>query len=149
MRRWSLDLIKPVQDSINTRLISKSKLLLDPQPNNNRKTFFKCKLPDANKKDLKEEIKNSGLVATVIWTINPEENYPWLGLMFGSRLGLVLGGGNQTIAPEENDSLVRVRVCVRVSFGTGGIFLGVNCTRTVATIDLKYFFGYFKLKHTE
>ena len=46
---------------------------------------------------------------------------PRLGLGFQSRLRLVLGlGGNQTIAPEENCSLVRV--WVKVSFGVGGNF---------------------------
>ena len=124
MRRWSLDLIKPVQDSINTRLISKSKLLLDPQPNNNRKTFFKCKLPDANKKDLKEEIKNSGLVATVIWTINPEENYPWLGLMFGSRLGLVLGGATRQLPPKKMTPWLGLGFALGLVLGLGGFSSG-------------------------
>ena len=55
----------------------------------------------------------------------PEENCPQLGLGFPSKSGLVLGlGGNQTIAPEKNCPLVRVRVWLRVSFGVGGaIFL--------------------------
>ena len=43
---------------------------------------------------------------------------PRLGLGFESRLGLVLGlGGHQTIAPEENCSLVRVKGWVKVTFG--------------------------------
>ena len=47
-----------------------------------------------------------------------------MGLGFGSRLGLVLGlGDNQTIAPKENSPPpVRVRVWVRVSFEVGGQF---------------------------
>ena len=53
---------------------------------------------------------------------------PWLGLGFGSRLGLVLRvGGNQTIASEESCSLNRVRVWVRVNFEV----LGGNCPRTI------------------
>ena len=44
---------------------------------------------------------------------------PWLGLGFGSRLGLVLGSGdNQTIAPEKKCNLFRV--WLRVSFGVWG-----------------------------
>ena len=39
-----------VQDSINTRLISKSKSLFDPYPKNNRKTFVHLKFPHLNKK---------------------------------------------------------------------------------------------------
>ena len=42
-----------------------------------------------------------------------------LGLGFGSRLGLVLElGANQTIAPEENYPLVRVRVWVVIFLGS-------------------------------
>ena len=53
----------------------------------------------------------------------PRKIAPWLGLGFGSRLGLVLGlGGNQTITPKENCPPVRVRVWLRVSFGVGGQF---------------------------
>ena len=45
----------------------------------------------------------------------PEENAPRLGFVFRSRLGLVLGlGDNQTIVLEENCPLVRVRIWVRV-----------------------------------
>ena len=41
----------------------------------------------------------------------PEENAPRLGFVFRSRLGLVLGlGDNQTIVLEENCPLVRVRI---------------------------------------
>ena len=39
-----------VQDSISTRLISKSKSLFDPYPKNNRKTFVNLKFPHLNKK---------------------------------------------------------------------------------------------------
>ena len=53
----------------------------------------------------------------------PEENCPRLGLGFGSRLGSDLGlGGNQKIVPEQNRSLVGVRVWVRVCFEVGGQF---------------------------
>ena len=38
-----------VQDSINTRLISKSKSLFDPYPKNNQKTFVNLKFPHLNK----------------------------------------------------------------------------------------------------
>ena len=49
----------------------------------------------------------------------PRKTAPRLELGFESRLGLVLGlGGNQTIVPEENYPLVRVRVI----FGVGGQF---------------------------
>ena len=48
---------------------------------------------------------------------------PRLGLVFGSRSGLVLGlGGDKTIAPEENCPPGRVRIWFRVSFGAGGQF---------------------------
>ena len=48
---------------------------------------------------------------------------PWLGLGFGSRLGLVLGlGVNQTTALQENSPPVRVRTWVKVSFGVGWQF---------------------------
>ena len=52
----------------------------------------------------------------------PSKIAPQLGLGFWSRLGLVLGlgGSNQTIAPEENCTLVRVKVWVKVSFGVRG-----------------------------
>ena len=53
----------------------------------------------------------------------PRKISPRLGLGFGSRLGLVLGlGDNQTIAPKGNSPPVRVRVWVRVSLGVGGQF---------------------------
>ena len=53
----------------------------------------------------------------------PRKIGPWLGLGFGSSLGLALElEGNQTIAPEEYFFSVRVGVKVRVSFGVGGNF---------------------------
>ena len=51
-----------VQDSVNTRLISRSKLLFDPYPNNNQKTIVNFKLPDFNKNHSQEEM--GALVAT-------------------------------------------------------------------------------------
>ena len=45
-----------VQYSINTRLISKSKSLLDPCPRNNRKTFVNFKLPNIHKKRWKLQL---------------------------------------------------------------------------------------------
>ena len=52
--------------------------------------------------------------------LTPRKIAPWLGLGFGSRLGLVLGlGVNQTTAPEENSPPFRVRIWVKVSFGVG------------------------------
>ena len=57
---------------------------------------------------------------------------PRLGLRFQSRLALVLGlAGSQTIAPEKNWILVRVRLWVKISFGVEeAIFLGGNCPGT-------------------
>ena len=53
----------------------------------------------------------------------PRRSSPRLQLGFGSRSALVLGFGcNHTIAPEENCPPVRVRVCIRVSFGVVGRF---------------------------
>ena len=55
--------------------------------------------------------------------LTPRKIAPQLGVGFGSKLWLVLWlEGNQTIAPEENCPLVRVRGWVRVSFGVGGHF---------------------------
>ena len=66
------------------------------------------------------------IIVLIIWYSDnwpPKWIAPRLGLGFESRLGLVLGlGDNQTIAPEENCPLFRVRVWVRVSFGVGGQF---------------------------
>ena len=53
------------QDSINTRLISKSKSLFDPYPKNNQKTFVNLKFPHLNKKHSQEEMETSALVATI------------------------------------------------------------------------------------
>ena len=55
--------------------------------------------------------------------LTPEENCSRLGLVFGSRPGLVLGlGGNQTIALEKNCPSVRVEIWNKVSFGVVGQF---------------------------
>ena len=55
--------------------------------------------------------------------LTPRKIAPQLGVGFGSKLWLVLWlEGNQTIAPEENCPLVRVRGWVRVSFGVEGQF---------------------------
>ena len=70
----------------------------------------------------------------------PRKNAPWLGLRFGSRLGLVLGlEDNQTIALEKNCPQVRVRVWVKVSFGAGGNFPRGNCPRTIYYIHFQIF----------
>ena len=53
-----------VEDSINTRLISKSKSLFDPYPKDNRKTFTNLKFPHLDKKHSQEEMETSALVAT-------------------------------------------------------------------------------------
>ena len=53
-----------VEDSINTRLISKSKSLIDPYPKDNRKTFTNLKFPHLDKKHSQEEMETSALVAT-------------------------------------------------------------------------------------
>ena len=59
-----------------------------------------------------------------IQTIAPaEENCPRLGLRSESKAWLALGlGHNQTIPPEDNCLLVRVRDWLKVSFGDGGKF---------------------------
>ena len=57
------------------------------------------------------------LVFMVSGQLTPEESCPRLGLGFGSRSGLVLGLGDQTISPYENCPPILVRVWVRVSFG--------------------------------
>ena len=54
-----------VLDSINTRLISKSKSLFDPYPKYNPKRFVNLKFPYLNKKHLQEETENAALVATI------------------------------------------------------------------------------------
>ena len=66
-------------------------------------------------------IANYTLVKTVSGQLPPRKIVPRLELGFQSRIGLVLGlGQNQAIAPEDNYPLVRVRVWVRISFGVGG-----------------------------
>ena len=53
----------------------------------------------------------------------PRKIAPQLGLGFRSRLGLVLGfGNNQTITSKKNFPLVRARAWVRVSFVVGWQF---------------------------
>ena len=66
-----------VQDSVNTRLISKSKSLFDPCPKNNQKTFVNFKLPDFNKKPIynqlqrenKKSVKNLRYCKKYIWNV--------------------------------------------------------------------------------
>ena len=74
----------------------------------------------------------------------PRKIAPRLGLGFRSKLGLVLGlggGGNQTIAPEKNWPLVRVRVWVRVIFEVGRkYFLGAI---VLEPFESKFFQFYF------
>ena len=54
-----------VEDSINTRLISKSKFLFDPYPKNNRKAFANLKFPHLDKKHSQEKMETSALVAKI------------------------------------------------------------------------------------
>ena len=54
-----------VEDSINTRLISKSKSLFDPYPKNNRKAFANLKFPHLDKKHSQEKMETSALVAKI------------------------------------------------------------------------------------
>ena len=74
------------------------------------------------------------MVLTVSGQLHPEENHPpppWLGLGFGSRLGLILGlGGNQTIAPEEKYPRLGLGFGLRLVLELGAIFLRGNCSRT-------------------
>ena len=98
-------------------------------------------------------IANYTLVKTVSGQLPPRKIVPRLELGFQSRIGLVLGlGQNQTIAPEDNYALVRVRVWVRISFGVGGwgwaIFLRGNCPRTGENTSAGVSF-YIKLQLTK
>ena len=98
-------------------------------------------------------IANYTLVKTVSGQLPPRKIVPRLELGFQSRIGLVLGlGQNQAIAPEDNYPLVRVRVWVRISFGVGGwgwaIFLRGNCRRTGENTSVGVSF-YIKLKLTK
>ena len=59
-------------------------------------------------------------------------------------------GGNQTIAPEENSPLVRVRVELRLLLGLGSNFLGGSCPNfevisNVFTNLFEIFLKYFEL----
>ena len=64
--------------------------------------------------------------------LSPEKNCPRLGLVFESRLGLVLElGATRQLSPKKiAPPPVRVRVWVRVSFGVGEKFSWGNCPRT-------------------
>ena len=62
-----------VQDSINIRLISKSKPLFVPYPKYNRKTFINLKFPHLNKKHSQEEMETSALVATIDLSIKRDQ----------------------------------------------------------------------------
>ena len=106
-------------------------------------------------------IANYTLVKTVSGQLPPRKIVPRLELGFQSRIGLVLGlGQNQAIAPEDNYPLVRVRVWVRISFGVGvrisvgvggwgwAIFLRGNCRRTGENTSVGVSF-YIKLKLTK
>ena len=64
-----------VLDSINTRLISKSKSLFDPYPKYNPKRFVNLKFPHLNKKHLQEEIENAALVATIDLSIKRDQEW--------------------------------------------------------------------------
>ena len=71
-------------------------------------------------------------VTFVSGQLTPEEDFPRLGLGFGSRLELVLGlGVSQTIAPEENSPQLRL------GFGLGLVVGLDNCPRTVVFIPQK------------
>ena len=76
--------------------------------------------------------KYAKCVTFVSGQLTPEEDFPWLGLGFGSRLELVLGlGVSQTIAPEENSPQLRL------GFGLGLVVGLDNCPRTVIFIPQK------------
>ena len=76
--------------------------------------------------------KYAKCVTFVSGQLTPEEDFPRLGLGFGSRLELVLGlGVSQTIAPEENSPQLRL------GFGLGLVVGLDNCPRTVIFIPQK------------
>ena len=64
-----------VQDSINFRLISKSKSLFDPYPKEKRKTFTNFKLSDFSKKHSQDKMETSALVATIDLFIRITRNW--------------------------------------------------------------------------
>ena len=76
--------------------------------------------------------KYAKCVTLVSGQLTPEEDFPRLGVGFGSRLELVLGlGVSQTIAPEENSPQLRL------GFGLGLVVGLDNCPRTVIFIPQK------------
>ena len=76
--------------------------------------------------------KYAKCVTFVSGQLTPEEDFPRLGLGFGSRLELVLVlGVSQTIAPEENSPQLRL------GFGLGLVVGLDNCPRTVIFIPQK------------
>ena len=76
--------------------------------------------------------KYAKCVTFVSGQLTPEEDFPRLGVGFGSRLELVLGlGASQTIAPEENSPQLRL------GFGLGLVVGLDNCPRTVIFIPQK------------
>ena len=76
--------------------------------------------------------KYAKCVTFVSGQLTPEEDFPRLGVGFGSRLELVLGlGVSQTIAPEENSPQLRL------GFGLGLVVGLDNCPRTVVFIPQK------------
>ena len=76
--------------------------------------------------------KYAKCVTFVSGQLTPEEDFPRLGVGFGSRLELVLGlGVSQTIAPEENSPQLRL------GFGLGLVVGLGNCPRTVIFIPQK------------
>ena len=76
--------------------------------------------------------KYAKCVTFVSGQLTPEEDFPRLGVGFGSRLELVLGlGVSQTIAPEENSPQLRL------GFGLGLVVGLDNCPRTVIFIPQK------------
>ena len=94
-------------------------------------------------------IANYTLVKTVSGQLPPRKIVPRLELGFQSRIGLVLGlGQNQAIAPEDNYPLVGVGFGWGVGGGGGAIFLRGNCRRTGENTSVGVSF-YIKLKLTK